>query len=210
MTVGRPFLVLLGPDGAGKSSVMRSLAGLVPEWRLVSTDSAFVAPEHALISRLRRDLRDHLLPGLGTAYSADFLASVLQTAVVHLRDQVHGRDPRVPVLVDSYYYKILAKCRMAGVRNTLMYDWWRTFPQPDRVVYLDVSPSAAWRRRGGGADLNSLEYHGDDGDLAGFERYQRDLRRLLLEEVRDLPVTELPEQPSVERAAEVVREVLAS
>ncbi|MER6090768.1 hypothetical protein [Streptomyces bluensis] len=210
MTAGGPFFVLLGPDGAGKSSVMRRLAGLLPEWRMVSTDSAFVAPEHTLITRLRRDLQDHLLPGLGTAYSADFLASVLQTAVVHMRDQVHGRDPRVPVLVDSYYYKILAKCRMARAGDTLMYDWWRTFPQPDRVVYLDVSPSSAWRRRGDGADLNSLEYEGDEGDIAGFERYQKDLRKLLLEEVHDLPVTELPEQPSVERAVEVVREVLTS
>jgi thymidylate kinase len=210
MTAGRPFCVLLGPDGAGKSSVMRHLAELLPEWRLVSTDSAFIAPEHTLITRLRRDLQDHLLPGLGTAYSADFLASVLQTAVVHLRDQVHGRDPQVPVLVDSYYYKILAKCRMAGIQDTPMYDWWRTFPRPDRVVYLDVPPSAAWRRRGGGAGLNSLEYDGDDGDLAGFERYQTDLRKLMLEEVRDLPVTELPQQPSVERAAEAVREVLTS
>ncbi|MFE0251243.1 hypothetical protein [Streptomyces sp. NPDC059010] len=210
MTSGRPFFVLLGPDGAGKSSVMGRLAALLPEWRLVSTDSAFVAPEHALIPRLRRDLQDHLLPGLGTAYSVDFLASVLQTAVVHLRDQVRGRDPRVPLLVDSYYYKILAKCRMAGVRDSRMYDWWRGFPQPDRVVYLDVSPEAAWRRRGDGTGLNSLEYEGDHGDWAGFERYQKDLGKLLLEEVRDLPVTVLPEQPGADRAAEAVRKVLTA
>ncbi|WP_406690579.1 hypothetical protein REH65_32570 [Saccharopolyspora sp. ID03-671] len=210
MTAGRPFFVLLGPDGAGKSSVMGRLAELLPEWRLVSTDSAFVTPEHILITRLRRDLQDYLLPGLGTAYSADFLASVLQTAVVHMRDQVRGRNPRVPVLVDSYYYKILAKCRIAGVRDTAMYDWWRTFPQPDRVIYLDVSPSSAWRRRSDGANLNPLEHEGGKGDMAGFERYQKELRELLLEEVGDLPVTELPEQPSVERTAELVREVLTS
>jgi ABC-type transport system involved in cytochrome c biogenesis ATPase subunit len=44
MTAGGPFLVLPGPEGAGRSSVMRRLAGLPPEWRLVSTDSALVAP----------------------------------------------------------------------------------------------------------------------------------------------------------------------
>ncbi|MET9882653.1 hypothetical protein ABZZ20_05725 [Streptomyces sp. NPDC006430] len=207
---GRRFHVLLGPDGAGKSSVMRRLAGMLPEWRLVSTDDAFVAPEHALIPRLRRDLHAHLLPGLGAAYSVDFLASVLQTAVVHLRDQVCGGDPEVPVLVDSYYYKILAKCRTAGVRDSRMYSWWRSFPQPSGVVFLDVSPGTAWRRRGNGARLNLLEHDGDDGDRADFERYQKNLRELMLEEVRDLPVTMLREQPDADRAAEAVREVLSA
>ncbi|MFH0180588.1 hypothetical protein ACIA6D_44620 [Streptomyces cacaoi] len=203
------FSVLLGPDGAGKSSVMGRLAETLPEWRMVSTDSAFVAPEHALVPRLRRDLHDHLLPGLGTAYSVDFLASVLQTAVVHVRDQVRDGDPRVPVLVDSYYYKILAKCRLAGVRDSRLYSWWRSFPQPARVVFLDVSPESAWHRRGDGTQLNALEYDGDDGDWPGFERYQKDLRKLLLEETRDLPVTMLREHPDADRAAEAVREVLA-
>ncbi|MFJ8649662.1 hypothetical protein ACIRNI_26520 [Streptomyces sp. NPDC093546] len=202
------FHVLLGPDGAGKSSVMRRLAKTLPGWRLVSTDSAFVAPEHALIPRLRRDLHDQLLPGLGTAYSVDFLASVLQTAVVHLRDQVRDRDPRVPVLMDSYYYKILAKCRLAGVRDSRMYSWWRSFPQPSGVVFLDVSPRAAWHRRGDGTRLNALEFDGEDGDWADFERYQTNLRKLLLEEVRDVPVTMLREQPDADRAAEAVRAVL--
>ncbi|MFI8259242.1 MULTISPECIES: hypothetical protein [unclassified Streptomyces] len=207
---GRRFHVLLGPDGAGKSSAMGRLVSMLPEWHLVSTDSAFVAPEHALITRLRQDVHEHLLPGLGTAYSADFLAGVLQTAVIHLRDQVREADPRVPVLVDSYYYKILAKCRMAGVTNRAMYGWWRSFPQPDGVVFLDVSPESAWRRRGDGARLNSLEYDGEDGSWPEFERYQRNLRKLLLEEVRELPVTMLAQQPDADRAAEAVREVLTS
>ncbi|MGW6910658.1 hypothetical protein [Streptomyces sp. NPDC054940] len=206
----RPFHVLLGPDGAGKSSVMGHLARQLPEWRMVSTDSAFVAPEHALIPRLRRDLMDRLLPGLGTAYSVDFLASVLQTAVVHLRDQVRDSDPGVPMLVDSYYYKILAKCRLAGVQDSRMYSWWRAFPRPSRVVFLDVPPETAWRRRGAGAELNALEHDGADGDWAGFERYQKNLRKLLLEEIRDLPVTMLPEHTGVDRAARAVREVLAA
>ncbi|WP_329214536.1 hypothetical protein OG352_04445 [Streptomyces sp. NBC_01485] len=204
----RRFSVLLGPDGAGKSSVMGRLAEALPEWRMVSTDSAFVAPEHALVTRLRRDLHDHLLPGLGTAYSVDFLASVLQTAVVHVRDQVCGGDPRVPVLVDSYYYKILAKCRLAGVRDSRLYSWWREFPQPSQVVFLDVSPESAWRRRGDGTQLNVLEHDGADGDWPGFERYQKNLRKLLLEETRDLPVTMVQEQPDADRTAEAVREVL--
>ncbi|SEP92707.1 Thymidylate kinase [Streptomyces sp. yr375] len=206
----RRFCVLLGPDGAGKSSVMGQLAEALPEWRMVSTDSAFVAPEHALVSRLRRDLHDHLLPGLGTAYSVDFLASVLQTAVVYVRDQVAGGDPRTPVLVDSYYYKILAKCRLAGVGDSRLYSWWREFPQPSRVVFLDVSPESAWRRRGDGAQLNILEHDGADADWPGFERYQKNLRKLLLEETSALPLTILREQPDATHTTKAVREALTS
>lgn len=206
----RPFSVLLGPDGAGKSSVMERLADLLPQWRLLSVDSTLVAPQHALITRLRKDLQDYLLPGLGTVYSADFLASVLQTAVVHLRDQVLARDPEVPVLVDSYYYKILAKCRMAGVQDSRIYSWWRSFPQPDRVVFLDVSAESAWRRRGEGTQLNVLEYDGPTANWESFERYQKNLRKLLLEEVGELPVTILREQPDADRAADAVRKVLTA
>ncbi|MFJ5044485.1 hypothetical protein [Streptomyces sp. NPDC088719] len=206
----RPFSVLLGTDGAGKSSVMGRLAPLLPEWQLISVDSTLVAPQHALITRLRKDLQDYLLPGLGTVYSPDFLASVLQTAVVHLRDQVLARDPRAPMLVDSYYYKILAKCRMAGVQDSRIYSWWRSFPQPDQVVFLDVSAESAWRRRGDGAQLNVLEYDGATADWEGFERYQKNLRKLLLEEVGELPVTILREQPDADRAADAVRKVLTA
>jgi hypothetical protein len=124
-----------------------------------------------------------------------------------MKDQVHGRDPRVPVLVDSSYYKILAKCRTAGVRGPLTYDCWRTFPQPDRLVHLGVSPSSAWRRRGDGAGLTSREY---EGDMPGSSAIRRICARCCWRRAHDRPVTELPESPSVEPAVEVVREVLTS
>ncbi|MDT0269240.1 hypothetical protein RM844_23425 [Streptomyces sp. DSM 44915] len=205
---GPAFWVLLGPDGAGKSSVMARLAGALPDWRLVSTDRAFVAPEHGLITRLRRDVHEHLLPGLGAAYSTDLLAAVLQTAVVHVRDRLLDGDPRQPVLVDSYYYKILAKCRLAGVRDERLYSWWRSFPRPRRVLFLDVSPETAWRRRGDGTLLNDLEHDGVPGDWASFERYQKNLRKMLLEEVREVPVTLLRERPDIDRATAAVLEEL--
>src|SRR5215510_9719888 len=107
------FCVLLGPDYAGKSSVLAELSGLATPWRCVSVDDAFLGPGHGLIASLRRHLVQDALPLLGTAYSVDFVASLLQTAVLHVRDQVLAAGG-TPVLVDSYYYKILAKCRLAG------------------------------------------------------------------------------------------------
>jgi thymidylate kinase len=201
------FQVLLGPDGAGKSSALAQVRASLPHWRAVSTDDEFLGAEHALIGRLRRHVVRDVLPGLGGAYSAEFLASLLQTAVVHLRDEVL-RAAGTPLLMDSYYYKILAKCRLAGIDENPMYEWWRSFPQPARVIYLDVAPETAWRRSGHGARLNPLEHFGDHPGRPGFERYQKGLKKLMLEEVGHLPVTVITEQPDAARTAAAVAEVL--
>ncbi|HEU5475253.1 MAG TPA: hypothetical protein VFV67_31810 [Actinophytocola sp.] len=189
---GPAFLVLLGPDYAGKSTVMRELAAGEPTWRLLSVDDEFLAPEHGVLSRLKSDLMADTLPAMGKHHSPDFVASLLQTAVVHLRDQVMDCGSHQPVVVDSYYYKILAKCRLVGATAHPVFDWWRGFPQPRRVLFLDVGPAAAWRRCGRGARANPLEHHGDRLDRESFTEFQDDLRATMLAEVAHLPVDVLP------------------
>ncbi|MGW3950964.1 hypothetical protein ACWEKM_08400 [Streptomyces sp. NPDC004752] len=206
----RHFYVLLGPDGAGKSSVMAELARTLPGWRTLSTDDDLLAGDHGLITRLRRDVVGEVLPELGRVYSADFLAQLLGAAVVHLRDQLERQEPGTPVLMDSYYYKILAKCRLAGLAAHPLYAWWRSFPQPRGVIYLEVSPETAWRRSGEGARLNPLEYFGPRPEWFGFEGYQKNLRKLMLEEVGGLPVTVVEEHPGAAATAAAVRKVLAT
>jgi thymidylate kinase len=201
------FCVLLGPDYAGKSSVMSELSAAASSWRLISTDSAFLAPEHALIGRLRRALvTDAAAPGAG--YSPDFLAAMMQLAVLHLRDRILQNRDAGPVVVDSYYYKIAAKCRLAGASAGPMFDWWRSFPQPRRVLYLDVSRESAWSRCGQGASLNSFEHYGPRPDRAAFERYQVDLAKAMHDEIRHLPVTVIDEQENPAKTAAVVQQAL--
>ncbi|MFD9794886.1 dTMP kinase [Streptomyces sp. NPDC059070] len=200
------FCVLLGPDLAGKSTAMAALRQGGGH-RLVSADDAFLAPGHALIGRLRREaVRE--VAGREEEWSPDFFAALLQTAVLHLRDQLLA-EPEVPAVVDSYYYKLLAKCRLAGVPENPMFAWWRTFPRPRRVIYLDVSPETAWRRSGHGARLNRLEHYGSEPDRDGFERYQADLRKVMRDEIQDLPVTVIEERAGRERTAAAIRKVLA-
>src|SRR3954451_3661581 len=201
-----PFWVLLGPDYAGKSTAMTELARRPSPWRLVSADDAFLDPDHRLIARLRRDLVREALPALCTAYSPDFAAALMQTAVIHLRDQVVNAGG--PALVDSYYYKILAKCRLLGTGDSPLFAWWRRLPQPARVLYLDVPPETAWQRSGEGAGLNRLEHYGDRPDRAGFTAYQADLRKLMLEEIRHLPVSVVDARGTAERTVRAIREVL--
>ncbi|GAA2652740.1 hypothetical protein [Streptomyces lunalinharesii] len=203
-----PFVVLLGTDYAGKSSALTELAERAPSWHVVSLDDAFLAPSHSLIGRLRRNLVADVLPDLHDGYSLDFMVSLLQTATVHLRDSIERSPDGAPVLVDSYYYKILAKCRLAGVDRHPLFDWWRSFPQPQQVVFLGVSTATAWERSGEGAKTNLLEYYGERPDRASFEKFQSDLREALLDEVRHLPVTVVEEPDDVPRTVQMLGEVM--
>jgi hypothetical protein len=188
---------------------MAQLRATVPDWCLVSVDSPFVAAEHAVLSQLKRALVADTLPGFGSVHSTDFVLSLLQTAVVYLRDRILAADRDTPVLVDSYYYKILAKCRLVGADDHPMFAWWRGFPQPRQVLYLAVTPDVAWDRCAAGARVNRLEHYGTRPDRDAFEFFQVDLHKLMLDEVRDLPVTYLPEQTDIADTARHVREVLA-
>ncbi|MGX1850044.1 hypothetical protein [Streptomyces sp. NPDC055299] len=205
------FCVVLGPDYAGKSSALTELSRREPDWRIVSADDAFLTPGHSLISRLRRELVGEVVPALHRAYSADFMLTLLQTAVLHLRDSILRSTDGTPIVVDSYFYKILAKCRLSGVDEHPLYDWWRTFPRPRRVLYLEVSPETAWRRCGKGRDLNPLEYYGEKADRMAFESFQSDLHKTLWEEIEPLPVTGLAEAGNgqASRVAQDIREAVA-
>lgn len=189
------FDVLLGADYAGKTSVMRALRRDLGQ-RLVEVEEV----EGGALT----DLRRLLVTKVWGAYSPEFVAGMLQLAVIHMRDSLRDNT-----LVDSYYYKILAKCRLAGVEGDHpMFAWWRTFPQPRRVVYLDVGMGEAWRRSRFGADLNPLEHYGSTPNRPGFEAYQRDLGKLMLEELEGLSVNVIRAGDSVDQTADSVKAVI--
>jgi thymidylate kinase len=203
----RPFTVLLGPDYAGKSSVLRRLAA-DGSWTVVSYDRGLLDPNAPLVGRVRDEFFGEALKEPGR-YSPDLVLTIMQVAVVHLRDQVAAAPPG-RVIVDSYYYKILAKCRLLGLSNEALFSWWRGFPQPDGVVFLDVPPHVAWRRSGCGADVNGTEYYGDEPTEAGFRAFQTDLRQTLLAEVADRDVTVVAQPDGLAEAVETVERATRS
>ena len=196
------FVVLVGGDRAGDPSAFGALR---EDAHVLSSDQALLGPGQELIARLHRELDTRVLPGLGATYSPDFVAALLQTAVIHLRDRLTQVNAGRPVVVDSYYYKMLAQCRLSGVTDNPMFDWWRTFPQPTRVFYLDIPPEKAWRR-GYGCGLGPLSYYGTRPTRDGFIAYQKDLRELVFAELGSLDVRVLDGTADV---ADTVREVRA-
>lgn len=200
------FSVLLGPDYAGKSTVISALA--VRGVQCVSYDHEFVRPDCSLVNDLRDSFVTRALRSMGTSYSADFVVTLLQTAVVYLRDQVMCADRDRPVVVDSYYYKILAKCVLTGLANEFLFAWWRSFPRPRQVIFLDVDPAIAWRRSGEGSQLNPFEHYGDAPTWEGFRRFQTDLRRLMIEEIGPVPMQVLSESDGVGQVIDVVRRIM--
>jgi thymidylate kinase len=187
-----PFWVVTGPDYAGKSTMLNCLSG-EHNWRVVSYDDRYL-DRYPLIRQLRREWVDAAFARVGRRYSAELVLSALHPIVLHLRDELYRTDDTDRVVVDSYYYKLLAKCRLLGVRHQPTFDYWRSFPRPRGVVYLDVAPEVAWARSGYGAKLNVFEHHGaaagrPGSAQAGFARLQSQLRAAILEEIGDVPVT---------------------
>lgn len=181
------FWVLLGPDYAGKSTVLERLHEEYG-WRVVSYDDRYLE-QYPLISRLRRTWVADAFAWTGKRYSAELVLSVLHPIVLHLRDEIVRAADQEHVIVDSYYYKLLAKCRLLGVEHQPIFDYWRSFPRPRGVLYVDVPPEVAWRRTGQGSTVNAFEHHGATARQAGFTRLQSELRAAALAEVGDVPVT---------------------
>jgi thymidylate kinase len=178
------FSVLLGPDYAGKTTVLRALSAR--GWNVVTSDDE----RFPVLGALRLLWLGEVLPELGGRYSRSMAMAVLNPLIVHLRDQVELMAERGgPVVVDSYYYKLLAKLRMADLLTLDIQASWLELPHPARVVFLDADPEFTWERTHDGADLNPLEHYGRRPTRASFVRYQRDLRGHLLTAAAGLPMT---------------------
>jgi thymidylate kinase len=182
-----PFWTLLGPDFAGKST---ALARMRDEhgWRVVSHDDGFL-DDRPLVAKLRGCWVDEALVWTGKRYTAELVLSVLHSVILHQRDELARQVGPGPVIIDSFYYKVLAACSLLGVSHEPTFDYWRSFPQPKGVVYLDVPPDVAWERAGRGARVTAFEHYGDAVTREGFVRLQTDLRTRMLAEIGDLPLT---------------------
>lgn len=181
------FWVLLGPDFAGKSTALTRVRDEIG-WQVVSHDDHHLG-DRPLITTLRSCWVDEALRHAGTRYTDELVLAVMHAVILHQRDELRRRTGSGPVVMDSFYYKVLAACTLLGVVHEPTFAYWRTFPQPKGVIYLDVPAEVTWDRSQLGERATAFEYYGDTVSRNGFLRMQRDLRDAMLGEIKDLPVT---------------------
>jgi thymidylate kinase len=201
------FHVLLGPDYAGKSTLFRALSQRSCG-HLISCDDCPVAEQLAVAGSFRKAFAAVSSPTAGRTLSQEFVVSLFHAYLVFVRDQIAATRGDKPVIVDSYYYKILAKCVLTGVGNEGVFNLWRSFPQPSRVFYLDIDVDAAWERCDRGGRLNNFEYYGPRPTRSGFDRFQGALRSAMLKEVPARKITVIDQHRNVEDIVEEIENVI--
>ena len=197
------FWTVLGGDYAGKSEVLGRLRDQTG-WPVISYDDPYLHG-YPVVRWLRESAFFEAYRQLGQPYSADLAFSLLTPIVLYLRDELLRRAADGPAVVDSYYYKLLAKGIVTGLADESATASWRAllYPRPEGVIFLDVAPEVAWDRSCGA--VNPFEYHGAEPSWAGFARFQRDLRRVMLDQIKELPVLAIDaNRPAPEVAADVI------
>ena len=201
------FWVLLGPDYAGKSTVMTELSRRL-QGHFLSYDDTALGGQYPIVNKLREAIAVDVLSRIGSTYSPDFVISLFHAYMVFLRDRLLEAGDDKPVIVDSYYYKLLAKCSLAGLANDAIFALWRSFPQPKQIIYLDVAADVAWRRSEG-RGLNALEFYGSAPTRDGFELFQVSLRHAMLREVAGIQLRTLDSSGAVNSVVSAVETMIS-
>ncbi|MHC4055215.1 hypothetical protein [Bradyrhizobium sp. 25ACV] len=201
------FYVLLGPDYAGKSTLFRALSARASV-HLVSYDDGPGSGQPSFAGSFRQAFAAVSSSMASGAMSPEFILSLFHAYVVFVRDQIASAKATKPVVVDSYYYKILAKCVLAGIPNEQVFALWRALPQPSRVFYLDVDSEVAWQRCEHGGLLNGFEYYGTSPTRPGFVRFQQDLRTVMLQEAATSKIEIIDQDGSLDDLIGDIEEVI--
>ena len=140
------------------------------EGHFVSHDDAFLGENASLIGCLKREFLRRLDGRAGGGHSQALMLSLLQPIVMYLREQIMMAQSASCIVVDGYYYKILAKCLLLGLVDEEIFASWRRFPQPMFVIYLDADPETTWQRAGD-RQLNPFEYYGSLSEPGRFPAF---------------------------------------
>jgi thymidylate kinase len=137
------LIVLLGIDGAGKSSILRS----------IRKKGFYVGSWHGLsqvkeLAHLKKHLNNprETIQHLGPYSRALFVASIVFAEYEYLLMPLLDRGEIV--VCDSYYYRFYAKEEIYGKSHPILFDLLRTLPPAYKIIRLNISPEEAFIRIG--------------------------------------------------------------
>lgn len=170
------FLVLLGIDGSGKSTLLSSLSvpGLVTtSWRELRS--------HEVPATLAPDAPTRIKNRIPSLSRAMFIGGHLVAQYEYLVRP--ALEDGANVLLDSYYFKLLAKERLFGTVDPALEALCVELPAPDAVIYVEVPAPQSYRRKNG--VLSPYEYRGSEcqADYVAFQDELANEMRRLLEDI---------------------------
>lgn len=174
------LICLVGPDGAGKSTLSRMLAGRLEEgglpvehvdrWDIVGN------PAYPSTRFMRNDVPDTRLCVAEMPNPSRFLFLMWSISLA-LLGKDGGSSTRAPVrLLDGYWMKHAASEAVYGLDRRWIESVVAGLPRPDRVLYLRVEPDVAWERK---KDGDVVPYECGMDASCSRESFVRHQRRIL-------------------------------
>lgn len=163
------FVVVLGPDGSGKSTLFEGLRRERPAWRYVSPSPGDLYPNPA-VPYMSWTLETHPREYILAHAPLTRIAFFVQTAAILFEYNIlpaleRGED----VVCDSYYYRFLAKERVYNPAAVPAFELLcKQMRSPDLLIELRIPTLDAFRRKG---RLSAFEYL-HEPSFTGFQQLQ--------------------------------------
>ncbi len=176
--------MILGPDGAGKTSLFRELGLLVDGWHFSSLHPEDLYPLDGIpdynswaLTTHPRTYVAHMRPLTRVSFFAHILAMAWE---YRIRPHLDGGGI---VVSDSYWYRAAVKESIQSAEAAFLLETLAdTLPDPDLVIWLELPLEESWRRNG---TPSAFEFEGTEPSWEAYARFQQ---RVLDELGRRLPV----------------------
>lgn len=192
------FCVLLGPDGVGKSSLLKEIRSKKTEWSCVSADPEILYPISGLdymnwaLEVHPRSFVPHMQP---LTRSLFYMKTIAMEYEYHIAPALLANKV---VVCDSYYYRYLAKERFYNPVGAVLFEnLSEHLPSPDLILWLNIPLSLAFKRKG---CLNPYEVDGDYSET-GFIRFQTKILNDVRQMIGGLPMMTMDMRSSTQEAS---------
>lgn len=165
------LIIISGIDGCGKTTVLRKLSENYPRYKIIKWSE--LTNTHIKMQKLTPEYVNTLSP-MGRALIFGSVAWEMYDKILQF-----AFDEKKIMIIDSYYYKYLARELEFGQTDPILSEIFFRLPNPELVVFIDTNPSDIVLRK----ELNIQEKKGRS--LADAVAFQTAVRNRMLELIPD-------------------------